>query len=535
MSFPLLLAIIATPALGAVVVALLPADRPEVVKALGYGFTVATAGLCGYLLWNFQAGDPGFQFVYDKPWIPGLGVRFTLGVDGISLFMVVVTGLLFPLGLLASEKYITHRVKAYVAWFLMLEMAIMGIFLTLDLIAFFIFWELLLVPMYFLILGWGSERRRYAAIKFFIYTGLGSAFLLASTLVLGFLHQADTGVLTFDFRALAAWNGLSGTAEVLLFLGFMAAFAIKAPLVPFHTWLPDVHTEAPTAGSVVLAGVIIKMGAYGFVRFSFELFPQASVDLAPLLLVLAVIGILYGAIVAAMQTDLKRVIAYSSVAHMGFVVLGIFSLTVIGIDGAVFTMVSHPLTTGALFLLVGMIYERLHTREIGAMGGMWSSAPVLTGLFIAAMFAGIGLPGFSGFIGEFLSLTGAFLYDRPYAIVAAFGVIFAAVYMLWPFKKAFAGRASGAVATMKDMDVRELVVVVPLILLSLFMGLYPKPVLDRIEPASERAVLNFERKTDYRSPERSEDRHERIREFQREASKEAKQAAEEHTHGEGGK
>jgi NADH-quinone oxidoreductase subunit M len=271
------------------------------------------------------------------------------------------------------------------------------------------------------------------------------------------------------------------------------------------------------------------------VRFSFELFPQASVDLAPLLLVLAVIGILYGAIVAAMQTDLKRVIAYSSVAHMGFVILGIFSLTVIGIDGAVFTMVSHPLTTGALFLLVGMIYERLHTREIGAMGGMWSSVPVLTGLFVAAMFAGIGLPGFSGFIGEFLSLTGAFLYDRPYAIVATFGVIFAAVYMLWPFKKAFAGRASGAVAAMKDMDVRELVVVVPLILLSLFMGIYPKPVLDRIEPAAERAVLNFERKTDYRSPETSLDRRKRLREVEKAEADEARKAAREAEHGEGEK
>lgn len=535
MSFPLLLAIIATPALGAVVVTVMPAGREEVVKALGYVFTVATAGLCLYLLWHFQAHDERFQFVYDKPWIPGLGVRFTLGVDGISLFMVVVTGLLFPLGLLASEKYIAHRVKAYVAWFLMLEMAIMGIFLTLDLIAFFIFWELLLVPMFFLILGWGSENRRYAAMKFFIYTGVGSAFLLASTLVLGFLHQADTGVLTFDYRQLAAWNGLSGTTEVLLFLGFMAAFAIKAPLFPFHTWLPDVHTEAPTAGSVVLAGVIIKMGAYGFVRFSFELFPQASVDLAPILLVLAVIGILYGAIVAAMQTDLKRVIAYSSVAHMGFVILGIFSLTVIGIDGAVFTMVSHPLTTGALFLLVGMIYERLHTREIGEMGGMWKSVPLLTGLFIMAMFAGIGLPGFSGFIGEFLSLTGAFLYDRPYAIVATFGVIFAAVYMLWPFKKAFAGKASGAVATMKDLSVRELVVVVPLLLASLFIGIYPKPVLDRIEPASQRAVLNFERKTDYRSPETSLDRRKTLREVEKAQKEAAKDAAKEAAHGEGEK
>ena len=305
--------------------------------------------------------------------------------------------MLFPLGLLASERYIEFRVKAYVAWFLVLEMAIMGIFLSLDLIAFFVFWEFMLVPMYFLILGWGSrepEVRGHQVLP--LHRRRAPRCCSRPRSCSASCTRPTPARLTFDFRELAAWNGLSGTAEVLLFIGFMAAFAIKAPLFPFHTWLPDVHTEAPTAGSVVLAGVIIKMGAFGFVRFSFELFPQASVDLAPLLLVLAIIGILYGAIVAAMQTDLKRVIAYSSVAHMGFVILGIFSLTVIGLDGAVFTMVSHPLTTGALFLLVGMLYERLHTREIGDMGGIWKPAPVLTGLFVAAMFAGIGLPGFSG-------------------------------------------------------------------------------------------------------------------------------------------
>ncbi|MEI7999770.1 MAG: NADH-quinone oxidoreductase subunit M [Actinomycetes bacterium] len=518
MDFPLLLAILAIPALGGIVVALLPAHRPEIAKALGYAFSFATAALSVYMLCRFHTHKAGFQFVWDKPWIPGLGVRFILGVDGISLFMIVATAVLFPIGLLASEKYIQVRVKAYVAWFLLLEVAILGIFLSLDLIQFFVFWELLLVPMYFLILGWGSERRKYAATKFFIYTAVGSAFMLASTLVLGFLHQSATGKLTFDFRALAAWNGLSGTAEVLLFIGFMLAFAIKAPLFPFHTWLPDVHTEAPTAGSVVLAGVIIKMGAYGFIRFSFELFPQASVDLAPIILVLAVIGIIYGAVVAAMQTDLKRVIAYSSVAHMGFVILGIFSLTIIGLDGAVFTMVSHPLTTGALFLVLGMFYERLHTREIGEMGGLWRPAPVLTGLFLVSMFAGIGLPGFSGFIGEFLSMLGAFVYDRPFAIVAAIGVIFAAVYMLWAFQRAFTGKVRASAAKIRDASFREVVVVVPLLALSLFLGIYPKPVLDRIEPATHRYVTIFEKKTDFRSPEHSRDRLAKIAKVARSAA-----------------
>jgi NADH-quinone oxidoreductase subunit M len=499
--FPILSAIIGVPFAGALVCLFTSERRPEIGKAVGYATSTITFGLAAWLLWSFVPQVSHFQFVESRPWISGLGVRYIVGVDGISIFMVAVTALLFPLGLLASEKYIEHRVKAYVAWFLLLEGAIMGIFLSLDLIQFWVFWELMLVPMYFLIQGWGSGRRDFAAMKFFIYTAAGSAFLLASILALAFIHQSDAGFLTFDFRILAAWNGLSGTTEVLLFLGFMIAFAIKAPLFPFHTWLPLVHTEAPTAGSVVLAGVILKMGAYGLLRFSFELFPQASVDLAPLLLVLAVIGIIYGAVVATMQTDLKRVIAYSSVAHMGFVVLGIFSLTVIGIDGATFTMLSHPLTTGALFLVIGMLYERRHTREISAYRGIWKSAPILGGMFLAALFAGIGLPGFSGFIGEFLSLLGTFLFDRPYAIVATFGVVLAAVYSLWAFQRTFTGKPQGENAKLRDVSLRELVVVAPLILLSLFLGIYPKPALDRIEPTVRAKVARLEHKSDYRDPE----------------------------------
>ncbi len=499
-SFPILSAIVFVPMVGALICLALPSSRPEVAKAVGYATSAATFGLAAFLLWQFVPQTRGFQFVEDQSWIPTLGVHYIVGVDGISIFMVAITALLFPLGMLSGEKYIEHRVKAYVAWFLLLESAIMGIFLSLDLILFFVFWELMLVPMYFLIQGWGSGRKEFAAMKFFIYTAAGSAFLLASTIALGYLHQADTGHLTFDYRILASWNGLTGTTQLLLFLGFMAAFAIKAPLFPFHTWLPLVHTEAPTAGSVVLAGVIIKMGAYGFVRFSFELFPQASVDMAPIMLVLAVIGIIYGAVLATMQTDLKRVIAYSSVAHMGFVILGIFSLSVIGLDGAVFTMVSHPLTTGALFLIVGMLYERRHTREISAFRGVWKVAPVLGGLFLTALFAGIGLPGFSGFIGEFLSLLGTFVFDRPYAIVATVGVVLAAVYSLWAFQRSFTGKPTGDNATMRDISFRELVVVVPLLGLSLFLGLYPKPVLDRVQPSVELRVANLERKSDYRQP-----------------------------------
>jgi len=498
-TFPLLTAIIVTPILGAVLVLLTPARRPEIGRTVGYIASVATLGLAGWLLWDFQLTG-SFQFVESNRWFGALGVGYIVGVDGFSIFMIVITAVLIPIGLLAAH-WMHERVKAYVFWFLMLEGSIMGIFLSLDLIAFFVFWEAMFVPMYFLIAGWGSARRAYAAFKFVLYTAFGSAFLLASILTIAFLHQADTGVLTFDYRALAAWNGLAGSTEAWLFFGFMIAFAIKAPLVPFHTWLPDVHTEAPTAGSVVLAGVILKMGAYGILRFSFELFPQASVDFAPLMLTLATIGILYGGIAAAMQRDAKRVIAFSSVAHLGFIVLGIFSLTVIGLDGAAFNMLSHPLTTGALFLLIGMIYERRHTRQIDELGGLWKPAPILTAFFVIAMYAGIGLPGFSGFIGEFLALMGTFIIHRWWAVVATAGVVFAAVYMLWMFQRVFTGAPKGENAKISDVNLREVVVVAPLLLASLAIGLYPKPVLERIEPTVRRVVANFEHKTDgYQRP-----------------------------------
>jgi len=520
LGFPILTALIGTPIVGALLVLCTPSSRPEMARAVGYMASAATLGLAAWLLWEFDTAFGGFQFVEANRWFDALGVGYIVGVDGFSIFMVAVTALLFPIGLLASST-IEHRVKAYTFWFLLLEGAILGIFLSLDLIAFFVFWEAMLVPMYFLIAGWGSANRVYASMKFFIYTAAGSAFLLASILVLGFLHQADTGNLTFDYRVLVAWNGLAGSTAAWLFLGFMAAFAIKAPLFPFHTWLPDVHTEAPTAGSVVLAGVILKMGAYGFMRFSFELFPQASVDFAPLILTLAVIGIVYGSVVAAMQRDAKRVIAFSSVAHMGFILLGIFSITVFGLDGATFTMISHPLTTGALFLVIGMLYERRHTRQIDAFGGIWRSAPVLTGFFLAAMFAGIGVPGFSGFIGEFLSVLGAFVSHRWWAVVATTGVVLAAVYMLWMFQRVFTGKAEGENVTVADVTIREVVVVAPLLLLSLFIGLFPQPVLDRIEPTAKRVVANFERKTDYVRPGPDRIPTKAEREAEREAEAEA--------------
>jgi NADH-quinone oxidoreductase subunit M len=510
MDFPILTFIIFTPAVGAALTLLVPARRPEIAKAVGYMATAATAGFAAYMLWSFETGKAGLQFVEHHSWFGDTGVSYLVGVDGISVFMVALTALVFPLGLLASAR-LQVRVKAYTFWFLVLETAIMGIFLAVDLIAFFIFWELLLVPMYFIIAGWGHERRVYAAMKFFLYTMAGSAFLLASILALGFLHQSATGNLTFDFRTLMEWDGLSGSTETWLFFGFMISFAIKAPLFPFHTWLPDVHTEAPTFGSVVLAGVLLKMGAYGFLRFSFTLFPQASVDWAWLLLVLSVIGIFYGSIIAARQKDLKRLIAYSSIAHMGFLVLGIFTLTTTGLDGALVIMISHALTTGALFLLVGFLDERTHTRIMSELKGIWKAAPILGGLFLFATFAGIGVPGLSGFVGEFLSLLATFVVHRWYAVLAAFGVVLGAVYMLYAFQQSFTGIPKGVTEKLRDLNAREVVVVAPLLLLSVFIGLYPKPIIDRVEPTMKALIAHFEERTDYREPKQTGDEAERPR------------------------
>jgi NADH-quinone oxidoreductase subunit M len=500
--FPLLTALIVVPFAGAVLTLLMPTRRPELTRVVGYVTSAATLGLAVYLLIQFDTADGGYQFVSNHSWMQSLGIRWLLGVDGISLFMVALTTLLIPIGMLASANL--EKPKAFTFWMLILEMSVIGVFLALDTIVFFVFFELVLVPMYFLIAGWGHGNRRYAATKFFLYTMTGSAFLFAGVLSVAFLYQHATGHLTFDVRTLTAWastsSSMSLTTTKWLFVAFAIGFAVKVPIVPFHTWLPDAHTDAPTAGSVVLAGVMLKMGTYGFLRFAIPMFPQAAVDLAPYLLVLAVIGITYGAIVAAMQPNLKRIIAYSSVAHLGFVVLGTFALTSQGISGGLFTMLSHGLTTGALFLLVGMLYDRRHTYELSEFRGLWKAVPVFGGLFIAATFASIGLPGFSGFVGEFLALLGAFLSSRWYAVVAATGVILAAVYLLWAVQRAFTGEPDDKNSATRDIGFREICTVAPLLGLSLFLGFYPKPVLDRLEPSVTRLVNQVEQHSDFKTP-----------------------------------
>ena len=489
-SFPLLTALVLLPAIGALLVALVPRTRSELTRVVGVASAVGTAALSVYLVIDFEVHEPGFQFVSKHEWIESFGISWHLGVDGISLFLVVLTGLLFPLALVGVRPH--HDPKAYTAWLLLLEAGCLGAFLSLDLFLFFVMFEVTLVPMYFLIGGWGYAERVYASLKFFLYTFFGSIFMLVSMLALVVLYQRGVGAdtLTFDIVELA--NRPDGAIAVetarWLFLGFAVAFAVKTPLFPVHTWLPDAHTQAPTAGSVILAGVLLKLGTYGFLRFGLFLFPEASAYFAPVLVTLGVIGILYGAVVATMQKDLKRLVAYSSVAHLGFIVLGTFAFTTQSLQGSVLQMVNHGISTGALFLLVGMISDRRHTRDIAALRGLQKAAPVLAGVFTLVMLSSIGLPGLNGFVGEFLILIGAFLTMRWWAVAAAFGVILAALYLLWAYQRVFHGTPDEENAATPDLTWREGLVLVPFVVAIVFLGVWPKPVLDRIEPAVDALV-----------------------------------------------
>ena len=436
--FPFLTVLVLTPAVGAAVVALIP---PHLVakrfhEAVGSLVGLFTLVLSVVIAGQFKVGFGGYQLVSDHVWAKQLGIHWSLGIDGISLFLVVMTALLFPLTILGARG--RRDPRAFVAWILLMEAACMGSFVSLDLVLFFLFFELTLVPAYFIIGGWGYARRGYAAIKFFVYTFAGSAFLLVGILAVAFLHQSQTGVLTFELPALMHTH-LSGTEGVLLFLAFTAAFAVKAPIFPFHTWSPDAYAEAPTAGAVLLAAVMAKLGTYGIIRFDLNLFPQATRTLAPWLLTLATIGILYGAVVACAQRDLKRLLAYSSLAQIGFIVLGTFALNSQGLTGGVLQMVNHGLIIATLFILVGWIYERRKTWQVSALKGLQSPAPVMAGVFTVAMLASIGVPGLNGFVGEFLILIGTFVAHRWWAVVAIMGVIAAAVYLLWAFQQVFHG------------------------------------------------------------------------------------------------
>jgi NADH-quinone oxidoreductase subunit M len=490
--FPILPALILLPAVGSAVVAVLSKRRPDLIKVVALLFSVAPGAISVWMLSGFEKDSSEFQFVSHQSWISDLGISWFLGVDGISLFLVVLTGILFPLAIFGVDP--GHEEKPYYAWLLLLEAGCMGVFMALDLLLFFVFFEIVLVPMYFLIAKWGHGRRQYAALKFFLYTMFGSAFMLVGLVATAVLHARETGgSITFDLVTLAETQVLPVTTGRWIFLAFAIAFAVKVPLFPVHTWLPDAHTEAPTAGSVILAGIMLKLGTYGFLRFGVYLFPEAAVYFAPLMVTLGVIGIIYGAIVATMQRDLKRLVAYSSVAHLGFIILGTFALNRQGIEGGVLQMVNHGLSTGALFFLVGMIYERRHTREIAELRGLQKAAPIMAGVFTVVMLSSIGLPGLNGFVGEFLTLLGAFASHRWWAVVATAGVILAALYLLWAYQRVFHGTPDDANRAMPDLRPREVLLLAPLLGLIVFLGVYPKPVLDRMEPSVVALIDHVER------------------------------------------
>ncbi|MBJ7490041.1 MAG: NADH-quinone oxidoreductase subunit M [Ilumatobacteraceae bacterium] len=497
-SFPILTALILLPILGAVLITIVSNKYLELVKVIAMVFSVGVGGMSIWLLASFKSADSGFQYVSQHDWVTSWGISWHLGVDGVSLFLVVLTGILFPLVILGVDPHHDH--KRYLAWLLLLEAGVMGSFLSLDLFLFFIFFEIVLVPMYFLIGGWGYDKRVYAATKFFLYTMLGSAFMLVGIIATAVLARRDIGYLTFDLVTIAEQASFATNTGRWLFVSFAIAFAVKVPIFPLHTWLPDAHTQAPTGGSVILAGVLLKMGTYGFLRFGLYLFPAAAVWAKPVLLTLAVIGIIYGAIAATMQTDLKRLVAYSSVAHLGFIVLGIFAITSQSLTGSVMQMVNHGISTGALFLLVGMIYERRHTREIAELRGIQSVAPIFSAAFMIVMLSSIGVPGLNGFAGEFLILIGSFQSARWWTIVAATGVILAALYLLWAYQRVFHGEPDEANSTFAEMTLREGALIMVFIGLIGFTGVYPKPMLERIEPSVDKLVEHVVSHSDYKAP-----------------------------------
>ena len=498
--FPILPALVFVPMLGALLIAVLPRSRPEIARQIAIVAALMTGVLSIVLLVKFKTGDDGFQFVVSQTWVPSLDIKFFLGVDGVSLFLVVLTGILFPIALFAAKP--EHDEKGYYAWLTVLMGGCMGAFLALDLFLFFLMFEITLVPLYFLLGKWGHGRRVYAATKFFLYTMGGSAFMLVSIVSLAVIAKAgDGGTVSFDFTKIIASDSLAVNTGRWLFLGMAIAFAVKVPSFPFHTWLPDAHTEAPTAGSIDLAGILLKLGTYGFLRFGLELFPEASVYFAPLLLTLGTIGVVYGGIVAAMQRNFKRLIAYSSVAHMGFAIMGLFALNTQGVEGSVLQMVNHGISTGALFIMLGFLYTRRHTYEIKDLKGIAKSAPVFAGIFTIVMLSSIGLPGLNGFVSEFLVLLGTFMAHRWWAVVAAAGVIIAALYLLWAYQRVFQGEPDEENAKFPDLKLTERLVMVPLLVLIVFLGIYPKPVLDRIEPSVHRILNRMELQVDrYHEP-----------------------------------
>jgi NADH-quinone oxidoreductase subunit M len=481
------------PLVGVLVILFIPRDRSNAIRWTALLASTITFVISLVMLSQFDATNPDVQMAVRHPWfrLAGVEIEYSLGVDGLSILLVLLTTFLTPISILSTWTAIEERVKEFMAFFLLLEVGMVGVFIALDLFLFYIFWEFTLVPMYFLIGIWGGPRKIYAAIKFFLYTMAGSILMLLAILWLGLRFE------TFSVPDLIAQGNIPPDIQTWLFLAFAAAFAIKVPMWPLHSWLPDAHVEAPTAGSVILAGVLLKMGTYGFLRFNIPMFPEAAARYAPWMAVLAVIGILYGAAVSYAQRDVKKLVAYSSVSHLGFVILGLFALNSQGIQGGILQMVNHGLSTGALFIIVGMIYERRHTREMDDFGGLWRVMPVYAALTLIVTLSSMGLPGLNGFVGEFTILLGSFgsaaIGSSWFAGLAAIGVILAAIYLLFMFQKLFLGPLDKEEnKILKDLSWREVVTLAPLILFIFWIGLYPKPFFNLIAPAVDQLVSTLQ-------------------------------------------
>jgi len=511
MSVPILTLITFLPIIGVILVLSIDSKKQELVRITSLLVSIVVFFISLPLYFNFDAHTYDMQFVEKLPWIPSFGINYYVGIDGVSLFLILLTTFITPLSILASW-HITKSIKEYMIAMLVLETGMIGVFISLDLFLFYVFWELMLIPMYLLIGIWGGPRRIYAAVKFFIYTMAGSVFMLLAIIALYFLNYRTTGEYTFNLLEFYRLD-LSFAVQFWLFLAFALAFAIKVPMFPFHTWLPDAHVEAPTAGSVILAGVLLKMGTYGFVRFCLPLFPEASHAFIPVISWMAIVGIIYGALVSMVQEDLKKLVAYSSVSHLGFVMLGIFAFNIQGIEGGIIQMINHGLSTGALFLIVGMLYERRHTRMIADFGGLTKQIPVFATFFMIVTLSSIGLPGLNGFVGEFLILVGAFKSRILYASIATSGIILAAVYMLWMFQRVmFHEITHEENKTLKDMNKREWAILLPIVVMIFWIGIYPNSFLRKMDASVNHLLKHVGDKANIASNVRVQSKDEQLQE-----------------------